>query len=250
MLKPKNIQLESRLEGIFKYLWNSFETGNQMSGATKGTERELFIKGFLSQVFPSHYRFSSGDVTDSHNHRSGQVDIVLEYPQSFSFPFYPDGPRLFLAENVAAIIEVKSNIANQWDQVEEKAQKVRQIERIYSEQFYKSLLEKIQSINDFPVPDEIIQEIVNRSKITNPANTRIPLIAVGFEGWKNLEAAQQKFRTGSIDAIFVIESRYFISNRATTGSSLYSLLLFLEFIEEEIKRNAVLIPTLTNYRLD
>jgi len=152
-----------------------------MSDATKGTERELFIKGFLSEVFPPHYRFSGGDVTDGYNHQSGQVDIVLEYPQAFSLPFYPDGPRLFLAENVAGIIEVKSNIANQWDQVEEKAQKVRQIERVYSEQFYKDILDKIQLTN-FPAPEGMMREIINRSKISNPVNIRIPLIAVGFEG--------------------------------------------------------------------
>ena len=36
-----------------------------MSSASKGSERELFIREFLAKVFPPHIRFGSGDITDA-----------------------------------------------------------------------------------------------------------------------------------------------------------------------------------------
>lgn len=89
-----------------------------MSSATKGRERELFVNEFLSKVFPPHFRFGSGDITDGSDARSGQVDLVVELPFFFpSFPIPGGAPRLYLAEGVAAAIEVKSDLSAQWDDV-------------------------------------------------------------------------------------------------------------------------------------
>jgi hypothetical protein len=47
-----------------------------------------------------------------------QLDIVIENSFSPSLPSIPaSNARLFFAESIAAVIEVKSNIATQWTQV-------------------------------------------------------------------------------------------------------------------------------------
>ena len=89
-----------------------------MSASSRGTERETFIDSFLPQVLTPQYRFGSGDATDQNNLRSGQLDVVVEYPFVPSLPIVGSHrPRLYLAEGIAAVIEVKSNIADQWSEV-------------------------------------------------------------------------------------------------------------------------------------
>jgi hypothetical protein len=113
-----NRSLVERLEGIRRVLVEQGRAGRSMSSATKGRERELFVNEFLSKVFPPHFRFGSGDITDGSDARSGQVDLVVELPFFFpSFPIPGGAPRLYLAEGVAAAIEVKSDLSAQWDDV-------------------------------------------------------------------------------------------------------------------------------------
>ena len=72
-----------------------------MSAASKGAERQAFIESFLTNVLPPTFRFGSGDATDAAGHRSGQLDVVVEYPFSPSLPSFggPGVTRLYLAES-------------------------------------------------------------------------------------------------------------------------------------------------------
>ena len=101
--------------------------GGKMSSASKGNERETFVSSFLRQVFPAHFRFGTGDITDSDERISGQVDVVVEYPNLYSFPVFEASPRLYLAEGVAATVEIKSDLSTQWSQVEKTASKLKKI---------------------------------------------------------------------------------------------------------------------------
>ncbi|WP_373867562.1 DUF6602 domain-containing protein [Shewanella xiamenensis] len=58
-----------------------------MTNATKGSEREFLVDLFLSNVLPNQYRFGSGDITDQKSNRSGQVDIVVEFPLSAEYSY-------------------------------------------------------------------------------------------------------------------------------------------------------------------
>jgi hypothetical protein len=89
-------------------------------------QRERFIDVFLSQVFPPPFRFGQGDVTDTAGRRSGQLDVVVEYPLLPSLPVVGNqaSSRLYLAEGIAAAIEVKSNVASQWSEVVSTATKL------------------------------------------------------------------------------------------------------------------------------
>jgi len=75
-----NKNLKNKLEGIQGALKELHKSGALGSDHTKGKEREAFINIFLSKVFPSPYRFGSGDITDTSGKISGQIDIAVEYP--------------------------------------------------------------------------------------------------------------------------------------------------------------------------
>src|SRR5262245_9616236 len=107
--------IRDRLAGIQQMLLGARAAGSSLSTATKGREREAFVNGFLTEVLPPHFRFGSGDLIDHERSRSGQLDIVVEYPFLPSLPLGVGGsPRLYLAEGIVAVIEVKSNVDSQW----------------------------------------------------------------------------------------------------------------------------------------
>jgi hypothetical protein len=64
-------------------------------------------------VLPPIYRFGTGVITDVGGNLTGQVDIVMEFPLTASFPMPAGKQRLYLAESVAAVIEVKSNLSQE-----------------------------------------------------------------------------------------------------------------------------------------
>lgn len=124
-----NTDLKQRLLGIQKILMAHHEASQGLPSAVTGTEREILVREFLNRVFPMPYRFGSGAVVDSQEMASGQLDIVVEFPFFASFPPPGGGQRLYLAESVACVAEVKSDLAKQWDQVESTTGKVRPVRR-------------------------------------------------------------------------------------------------------------------------
>jgi hypothetical protein len=103
--------------------------GKGLPSATIGNERETLVGEFLEKVFPSKYRFGSGVITDSEENLSGQIDIVVELPLAPSFPMLLTRDRLYPAEAVGAVIEVKSDLSKQWDEVERTVEQVKRLNR-------------------------------------------------------------------------------------------------------------------------
>lgn len=162
-------------------------SGTGASSSTVGSEREGFVRFFLSEMLPPTFRFGSGDVTDQTgkhlepdpcDEHSGQCDIVIEYPLLPSFRSL-GGQRLYIAESVAAVIEVKSNVRDQWDQVEAKAEKIRALQR------------KADHYEFGLVPPEI------------------PFFVVGYEGWKDIKHLVKRLAESQVDGILVIKSGLF-----------------------------------------
>ena len=100
-----------------------------MPAASRGSGRETFVRDFLQEVFPSPFRFGAGAVTDAAGTQSGQIDIIIEYRFLPSFPMPGGSDRLYLAESVVAGVEVKSNLASQWDEVERSTAALRTLKR-------------------------------------------------------------------------------------------------------------------------
>lgn len=104
--------ISDRLESIHQTLLAAYKASNELKGQTsvKGNEREIFVAAFLREMFPPHFRFSSGVIIDERGRRTGQLDVVIELPFAPSFSLGHGAPRVYFADTVGAVIEVKSNL--------------------------------------------------------------------------------------------------------------------------------------------
>lgn len=196
-----NQHIIERIAGIQKMLMGIHAAGAVMSASSKGQERQQFIDHFLKQALPPIYRFGSGDATDASNHRSGQLDVVIEYPFAPNLPIGAENPtRLYLAEAVAAVVEVKSDVAGQWEEAKRTAEQLAPLQRNFS-----------LSMSMGP-----------------PPTTTIPLYVVGYKGWKKIETLREKLvDCPSVRGILVIEDGLFCSTsglEATGPAGLWALI--------------------------
>ncbi len=181
---PENVHIATRLAGIRSMLMAAHHAGSSMSTASRGSERAAFIDKFLCEVLVPHYRFGDGDATDTEGNRSGQLDVVVEYPWVPSLPVVGNNrPRLYLAEGIAAVIEVKSDVAAQWDEVRHTSRQLKMLNRKYG----------AGSLAGFRPP------------------SKIPLFAVGYKGWKNIDMVRERLNDGIVEGILVIDSGLFAS---------------------------------------
>jgi hypothetical protein len=192
-----NTLITKRLNGICDSLLNAFHTGNVLSSASKGNEREAFVALFLKEVLPPIYRCGTGDITDAFltngsPRQSGQIDIVIEMPWAPSFPIIGAGVRLYPAESVGVAIEVKSNLNGQWSEVINTANKLEPLRQRLGGLTVKG--------GTTTMEDETLEPIA--------------LYVVGFRGWSTSELVAKKIREENIDGVLVIEHKIFAhSNR-------------------------------------
>jgi uncharacterized protein DUF6602 len=189
-----NKHVENRLEAIQQSLLAHYQGGSGLPSALIGGEREHLLNEYLSKLLPPIYRFGSGAVTDATGELSGQLDVVMELPLGSNFPMPAGAERLYLAESVAAVIEVKSDISSQWSQVQDAIRKVKILRRDIR-QSSAILLESS--------PEPIIE-----------AGPKIPCYAVGYHGYRSLEALQDRLSATPIesrpDGVLVLESGCFL----------------------------------------
>lgn len=187
-----NEHIRQRLRGLQTILTGVHQSSVSMSSASKGTEREAFVDQFLSNVLPPIFRFGSGDATDSKGQKSGQLDVVVEYPFAPSLPIIGSAQtRLYLAEAVAAVIEVKSNISNQWNEVEDTGKKLAPLKRCYGASM-----------------------VMGR-----PPAASIELFAVGYTGWKKMETLESHIQqSSSVFGALIIDSGLYFSKSGISAS--------------------------------
>jgi hypothetical protein len=173
-----------RLQGIQSILMGVHSASAPLSAASKGAERQAFIEDFLGKVLPPIFRFGTGDATDQAGYLSGQLDVVVEYPFSPTLPAI-GGPRLYLAESVAAVIEVKSNASAQLSEAQRTAALLAPLSRAL-----------------FPV-----------LTIGSGPSENIPLFVAGYTGWKTVDAVRRTLHANSdIAGILIIEEGIFVSS--------------------------------------
>jgi len=206
-----NQLIHDRLESTRLSLLAGHAGGKTASSSTKGSERETFVRNFLTQVIPPAFRISSGDITDSNGKQSGQLDLVIEYPFVPSMPLLMADQRVYLAEGVAAVIEVKSNLARQWGEVRDTANRVRPLTRSYG---------------------AMVQFGVDPALAT--PKDPIPLFAVGYTGWAKPETLKAHLAEGVVDGILVLDTGLFVGTQkfpaqfADGAWSLWGLLMCLQ----------------------
>jgi hypothetical protein len=209
--KGGNQHVHERMNAVKDELWAAHQASKSLSSATKGRERDEVVHKYLEKVLPPIYRFGTGDITDTHGRRSGQLDVVIEYGFAPSLPIAGGATtRLYLAEGVAAAIEVKSDMAGQWSEVENTAR-------------------QLSALHQTPVAS---------LTIGNRAQTRVPFFVVGFRGWSDLETLKRKVAaSASVDAALIIESGNFASKDqswATGGWGLWMLIATLQFLASSV----------------
>ena len=180
----QNSYLLSRLSSIQKQLIAHHEGGNP-SSTSKGREREDFINNYLEKIMPPVFRFGSGEAIDVNNKVTGQLDLVVEYPLFPSLPQPNSEPRLYVAEGIAAVIEVKSDLKSQWKEVVKTANAVKQLDRSWG--------------GNILIGDERFAKT-------------IPVFAVGYKGWAKEETVKSKLVGSGVDAILVIDPGLFVAN--------------------------------------
>jgi hypothetical protein len=182
-MRPANPHILSRLAGMQQMLIGVHSAGSTLSSSSKGAEREAFVNGFLKEVFPPPFRFGTGDATDQFGARSGQLDVVIEFPLVPSLPLTSGAPRLYLAEGIVAVIEVKSDVASQWEEVVSTARQLARLTRTYG----------------------------SGVSIGPRAGEKIPIYGVGYRGWSKFESLGTRLQEcPEVSGILVIESGHFV----------------------------------------
>ena len=156
-----------------------------MSTATSGQERAAFVDDFLAQAFPSPNRIGTGDATDAQGNRSGQLDVVIEYPVIPSVPLGGSPARLYLAEGVAAVVEVKSNCAAQWSQALGTAAQLATVKRSYGATL----------------------------SYGGPPASDIPLFVAAYEGWNQESTVAAKLAAAQgVEGVLIVDPGIFLSS--------------------------------------
>jgi hypothetical protein len=179
-----NQQIARRLAGIRTMLMGMHESGSAMSTSSRGSERAAFVERFLCEVLTPQFRFGEGDAVDSAGNQSGQLDVVVEYPWFPSLPVGSNRPRLYLAEGIAAVIEVKSDVCKQWNEVQRTSSQLKKLRRQH-------------------------ESAIFGGGLTPPK--QIPLFAVGYTGWRTMDAIEQRLDEGGVEGILVIDAGLFAS---------------------------------------
>jgi hypothetical protein len=180
-----NQHLVQRLAGIQQILCGVHAGSGAMSTATSGHERAAFVDQFLAQAFPSPYRIGTGDATDAQGNRSGQLDVVIEYPVTPSVPLANAAARLYLAEGIAAVVEVKSNCASQWTQALATAAQLSSVKRSYA------------ATVGFGAPP----------------TADIPLFVAAYTGWNQVPTVAAKLAAAQgIDGVLIVDAGIFLSS--------------------------------------
>lgn len=74
-----------------------------------GDAREFIIENVLKRILPPAYEIGRGQIIDSDDKKSRQLDIVIARSDSPALAL-PGGDKLYLLESVLATIEVKSHL--------------------------------------------------------------------------------------------------------------------------------------------
>ncbi|MCK6436308.1 DUF6602 domain-containing protein [Rivihabitans pingtungensis] len=81
-------------------------------GDIKGYGREALVQEFLATHLPDQVEYLSGEVLDSDDNRSGQIDIIVQSKLHPKIPLFGN-IHLAFVDSVVAAVEVKSNLTTQ-----------------------------------------------------------------------------------------------------------------------------------------
>lgn len=107
-----------------------------------------------------------------------ELDVVVEYPFLPSLTLQGHSRRrLYLAEGIAAVIEVKSNISSQWKEACDTGTKLKALQRNF-----------VTGMSMGPVPLDI------------------PYFVVGYTGWQGMDTVASHCNNSPADGVLVIDA--------------------------------------------
>jgi hypothetical protein len=97
----------------------------------RGREREAVLESFLTKYLPTRYGISTGEIVDSTGKTSHQCDLIIY--DHFNCPLLLAGNniRIFPAESVLAVIEVKSTLSKA--ELVDATQKIKHLKELQRE---------------------------------------------------------------------------------------------------------------------
>lgn len=162
-MSSENI-LESRMRSLRNTLMSLYNSDVKLSTETKGLDREFFIQHFLKIILPFHIKIFKGIIMDKNGAKTEQVDLIIQNPYGFSIPPFVGDIHVCIAESVACVIEIKSNLETQWNQIIKKCEEIKKIDYLESR------------LHGYNVDSKI----------------RIPFIAIGYEGFDDFIKFNEK----------------------------------------------------------
>ncbi len=92
-------------------LWAEYERSRGQENSTDiGTNREHFCRNFLAKVLPLKLKVTKGEIIDTRNNSTGQLDVVIIRDDAPAITY--GEIETYLAEGVFSVIEVKSNLTS------------------------------------------------------------------------------------------------------------------------------------------
>ena len=148
---------------------------------------------------------------------------MVEYPFIPSIPVPGGGGRLFLAEGVAAVIEVKSDLAGQWNEAKATAASVHALQR---------------NINP-------------TLAMSSSLGATIPVFAVGYKGWKSIDTAVERLLESDLSGVLMLENGIFIAKPEFFGgikaNGAYGMWTFIAVLHEAMSHIKMADPSLLAY---
>jgi len=221
--KKVNRHLSKRLQSIRDALVTQHSNVEALPDARSGWQSKLFLAEFLGKVFPGPHRFSTGSIMDSAGNLAAGVDIAVEHPAAPSFPMSgPSQDRLLMAESVAMVIEVRSDLSSELASIGSTVRRIRALRRRADP--------LAASGHRFP--------------------ETIPVVAVGYAGYSDLQRLQRRLDSVSREfrpnGALVIEPGLFegFGIKARGAVALYGLCMAINRALHQL--NAV-VPDLSAY---
>lgn len=218
-----NPHLLKRLQSIQETLESQHANVESLPDARQGWQSKLFLAEFLNKVFPGPDRFSTGSVMDSDGNLATEVDIAVVHPNAPSFPMSgPSQDRLLMAEGVAMIIEVCSDLSTHLAAIGSTVRRIRRLRR---------------RTDQLITPGRRFPE-------------QVPVVAVGYGGFQDFDRLRRRMGAISGDyrpnGALIIEPGLFegFGIRAKGAVALYALCMVINRSLHQMNNVA---PDLGNY---
>lgn len=155
-------RLSTFFRGAVDELRGAYVKSEGAPSACKGSLRENGIRRAVAYSLPPVARMYQGEIIDPRGGHSGQLDGIVVHGTSGAVATAEEDGRIATAEGVISVLESKSDISGQWDEVLRTWDQVRQLRRY----------------------DEKTHGTVTIGNALHDSDRGVPLIVMGRRGWK------------------------------------------------------------------